>query len=271
MLTTAAIALGGNVGNVPETFSKVLAAIQAIPDTTLLACSRNFATQPIGAQAGSPFVNAVALLEVICSPLELLVHLQRIENDLGRVRTVRWGPRTIDLDILSYGEEILEIDAPRSPAAQMRATLIIPHPACWYRRFVLDPWCDVAPDWRHPVLGETVRELRDRLLHRPLGVCIIGDHRAAPEHLAAVLRGRFPLSAVDISVVGSGTKETRQELILELTPADGRGAPTSGVEACRRQLRIVPLTVGPETADMAVQIFRAALDEPVPIPTGNIG
>jgi len=94
------------------------------------------------------FVNCVAALETGLAPSELLAALQGIERDMGRIRTVMWGPRTIDLDILFYGD--LVISGP---------DLRVPHPEIANRRFVLEPLCEIAPDLRHPLLGGAMREL----------------------------------------------------------------------------------------------------------------
>jgi 2-amino-4-hydroxy-6-hydroxymethyldihydropteridine diphosphokinase len=265
MPVTAAIALGGNIGNVPETFSKALAALAAEPGIRLLNVSRNYSTRPIGENAGEPFINAVALLDVDCPPELLLLRLQQLETEFGRVRTVHWGPRTLDLDILSYGDVIVNfhgdaasggegtagstLDSIPSMLDSRPSTLFIPHPACWYRRFVLDPWCDVAPRWRHPRLGETVQELRGRLLARPLGVGITGPEIAAGR-MADELRLHFALEEMAIVVHDPSCHPPEMILSLDvLTPESGA--------------RTILLPSGSAGLSGAVQILRAALDEPV--------
>ena len=94
------------------------------------------------------FLNLVVEAETELFPLQLLARLQRIERDLGRVRTVARGPRTLDIDILLYGQAVIQ-----------RPDLEIPHPRMAERRFVLAPLADLAPDLRHPVTRKTVREL----------------------------------------------------------------------------------------------------------------
>jgi 2-amino-4-hydroxy-6-hydroxymethyldihydropteridine diphosphokinase len=94
------------------------------------------------------FVNGVVSLETSMDPRELLDFLLSIERKMGRVREAKWGPRTIDLDILFYGNQILK-----------ETDLQVPHPRLHERRFVLIPLKDVAPDLVHPVLGKTVSEI----------------------------------------------------------------------------------------------------------------
>ena len=154
------IALGGNV-NASETV--FLNAMQELgrSGAETLAISRIVTTQPVGSEAGPPFLNAAATVESHLSPVELLRALHRVEVEFGRTRTVHWGPRTLDLDLLLYGEHI--IDQP---------DLVVPHPAMWYRRFMLDPANDVAAAMRHPVLDRTVGDLYHALHVRPLRVSV---------------------------------------------------------------------------------------------------
>jgi 2-amino-4-hydroxy-6-hydroxymethyldihydropteridine diphosphokinase len=98
------------------------------------------------------FVNGAFLLETGQTPGELLETLHKIESRLGRERTVKWGPRTIDLDILFYDDRVIqEVD------------LVIPHPELEKRHFVLDPLSEIAPDLIHPVSGKTIRQLKEAL------------------------------------------------------------------------------------------------------------
>ncbi len=105
-------------------------------------------TDPVGGPPQGQYMNGAALVETELEAGQLLESLQTIEHELGRRRSVRWGPRTIDLDILLYGEEVIEEDA-----------LQIPHPRMHERRFVLEPLCEIAPGARHPKLKKTIREL----------------------------------------------------------------------------------------------------------------
>jgi 2-amino-4-hydroxy-6-hydroxymethyldihydropteridine diphosphokinase len=156
------ISLGGNVGDVPATFDRAQRALSGHPGIANLAASRRFRTTPMGPRAGAEFLNAAATFETSLDAEPLLDLLQLIERDCGRVCATRWGPRTLDLDLLLYGEEI--IDTPR---------LRVPHPALWHRRFVLDPLCELIPGAIHSQFGLTIRQLRERLLPRPLPVCFL--------------------------------------------------------------------------------------------------
>jgi 2-amino-4-hydroxy-6-hydroxymethyldihydropteridine diphosphokinase len=98
------------------------------------------------------FINGVALVETPLSPEDLLADLLAIEALLGRERTIKWGPRTIDLDLLTYDRLIL-----------YRPELVLPHPFLEKRRFVLEPMAEIAPDYIHPVLHKTIADLRDAL------------------------------------------------------------------------------------------------------------
>jgi 2-amino-4-hydroxy-6-hydroxymethyldihydropteridine diphosphokinase len=139
----------------------------------------------MGDAAGDDFLNSAAELATELAPRELLQRLQEIENQFGRERTLRWGPRTLDLDLILYGDVV--IDEP---------DLQVPHPACWYRRFVLDPLAELAPEVVHPVKQLTIGKLRARLLDRPLRVCLAGGSALQ----RATLRHRFAAEFSDIAV-----------------------------------------------------------------------
>ncbi len=158
-MTTALLALGGNQGNVLHTFQSALAKLDGCEAISVVLVSQFYDTTPVGIAAGERYLNAAVKIEFEFSAVELLYELQDIEIQLGRVRTLHWGPRTLDLDIIGIEHHIIETQH-----------LSVPHVACWYRRFVLDPLVEIAPNWVHPVFGQSVRQLRDRLLERPLPV-----------------------------------------------------------------------------------------------------
>ncbi len=108
-----------------------------------------YLTRPVGLDDPEWFINGVILLETGQSPRELLETLLKIESRLGRERTIKWGPRTMDLDILFFDDRVIrEVD------------LVIPHPELEKRRFVLDPLEEIAPDLIHPGFNKTIKELK---------------------------------------------------------------------------------------------------------------
>lgn len=149
------LALGGNIGDVEATFNAAIEDIRAREGVHLLAVSPYLRTTPVLAEGQDPqddYTNAVALLETSLSPLELLDTMQGLENTYGRVRTERWGARTLDLDIIDYGGYSAE-----------HTRLILPHPRAAERLFVLEPWVKIEP--RATLAGtpiaDLIRQLRD--------------------------------------------------------------------------------------------------------------
>ena len=132
---TVYIGLGSNLENPAQQITKALEAIQEIPNTQLIKHSSLYCGKPVGPQDQPDFTNAVAELSTTLSPLALLSQLQKIENEHGRVRERHWGPRTLDLDLLLYGEDT--IDHPQ---------LIVPHREMLRRSFVLYPLFEISPE-----------------------------------------------------------------------------------------------------------------------------
>jgi 2-amino-4-hydroxy-6-hydroxymethyldihydropteridine diphosphokinase len=148
-VTSYAIALGSNRrSRRGSPADAVRAAAAAIPVERL---SRIRITPPLG-PAGRSFANAAAIVSSSLSPPELLRRLKQIEQDFGRRAGRRWGARVIDLDIILW-----------SGGAWEEPGLVIPHTAMRRRRFVLDPLAEIAPAWRDPISGATVRQLHARL------------------------------------------------------------------------------------------------------------
>ena len=131
----AVIALGSNLDDPERQVKRAFDEIGALPRTKLLAKSRIFRTEPVGYRDQPEFVNACALVETSLAPRELLDDLLALEKRHGRVREIRNGPRTLDLDIVLYGDRT--IDEPG---------LTIPHPRAHERAFVLEPLVDVWPE-----------------------------------------------------------------------------------------------------------------------------
>jgi len=184
------IGLGGNVEDVLETMQQGLSLLDHVAGIRVTDVSPVYETAPVGPARETGFLNAVAQLECELSPRDLLRQLQIVEDRLGRVRGSRWGPRTLDLDLLLHGDSL------HGDAILTSPELTVPHPHLWYRRFVLDPLRDIAADVVHPCLGETIGDLRETLLLRPFPVVLAGDCLQQRNTLAEHLRSRFPEAAV---------------------------------------------------------------------------
>ncbi|MGM0594928.1 MAG: 2-amino-4-hydroxy-6-hydroxymethyldihydropteridine diphosphokinase [Pseudomonadota bacterium] len=143
----AYIGLGSNLNDPVAQLGQALDALRQLADSRLTAVSRLYRSDPMGPPGQPDYVNAVAMLDTRMEPLLLLDALQQIEQAQGRVRSgERWGPRTLDLDLLLYGAEV--IDHPR---------LQVPHPQLRQRSFVLVPLAELAPELTLPD-GVTLRE-----------------------------------------------------------------------------------------------------------------
>ncbi|MGA1285807.1 MAG: 2-amino-4-hydroxy-6-hydroxymethyldihydropteridine diphosphokinase [Prochlorothrix sp.] len=149
--TQAAIALGSNLGHSAQILLQALAVLDAEPDLQVLARSSLYQTRPVGPPQPD-YLNACAVLETNQGPLDLLQTLLRVEQQFGRVRRERWGPRLLDLDLLLYGDRILSLPQ-----------LEIPHPRMVDRAFVLVPLAEIAPHWREPRSGRTIADLTQQL------------------------------------------------------------------------------------------------------------
>ena len=121
-------------------------------------------TEPVGLKDPEWFITGVVLVETDLAPEELLEQLLGIEKAMGRRRTVKWGPRVIDLDLLCYDRLILD-----------SSFLTLPHPEMVERRFVLEPMAEIAPDYLHPVLKRTIAELREALSSSDKGLIKLPD------------------------------------------------------------------------------------------------
>jgi 2-amino-4-hydroxy-6-hydroxymethyldihydropteridine diphosphokinase len=158
------IALGGNLTSpvYGEPREILTAALAALPrhGIGVAAVSRWYRTAPVPASDQPWFVNGVAAVRFDGEPADLLARLHRIEAEFGRVRIERWSARVLDLDLLAFAEQVRGW---KNGAPVEDGRLVLPHPRLHERLFVLRPLLDVAPDWRHPVLGRTAQELLEAL------------------------------------------------------------------------------------------------------------
>jgi len=144
------LSLGSNVGDREGNLNTAVDRLRALGE--VVAVSSFYETEPLEFTAQPWFLNCAVKLDTEKTPKQLLAGILEIEQQLGRRRGQQKGPRTIDLDILLFGDSIVEDRG-----------LKIPHPATHERRFVLEPLAEIAPDARHPVFKQTIRQLRDAL------------------------------------------------------------------------------------------------------------
>lgn len=149
---SAYLALGSNLGDREGYLKQGIEALNDTRGCRVMAVSDSIETEPYGGVAQGKFLNAVAQIQTLLTPHELLGRIQEIEQAAGREKTVHWGPRTLDLDILFYDNEIID-----------RTDLQIPHPDLQNRAFVLESLMELAPNFRHPLLRKTVKELYGEL------------------------------------------------------------------------------------------------------------
>ena len=148
----AYIGLGSNMGDREEYLKQAIIAIDSLEDVRVCQQASIRETEPYGYLDQDPFLNTVISLETLLEPEELLAKMMQIEKEAGRTREIHWGPRTLDLDILLYDDQVLT-----SP------DLIIPHPGIEKRSFVLDPLCEIAPYEVHPLLKKRFITLKEEL------------------------------------------------------------------------------------------------------------
>lgn len=142
------IGFGSNLSDREEYIKKAILKIGELPHTSIVATSSIINTKPIGKADQPDFLNCVIKIETKYTPNRLLTELQNIENDMGRIRKERWGPRIIDLDILFFNDEIINTK-----------NLQIPHPEILNRKFVLTSMNEIAPQFLHPIEKKTMEEL----------------------------------------------------------------------------------------------------------------
>ena len=150
----SAIAVGSNMGDRAATISEAITSLDAVDGIKLVSISTLHETEPVGGPSQGAFLNGALLIQTRLRPRPLLEQLHRVERDFGRIRpdAVRNGPRTLDLDLLLYGDEVL-----------VEADIEVPHPRMHERSFVLDPLVEIGAELIHPVKALTIRQLHDSL------------------------------------------------------------------------------------------------------------
>lgn len=147
-MTRVYLSFGSNMGDREQQINDALNLLNTLPETKVTKISSLYETAPVGGVEQGDFLNGVVALETNLSPIELLDGIQSIELKLNRVRKIHWGPRTIDLDIVLFGD--LVIDSER---------LKVPHPFMHERSFVLIPLNEIAPQAIHPVLNKKISDI----------------------------------------------------------------------------------------------------------------
>jgi 2-amino-4-hydroxy-6-hydroxymethyldihydropteridine diphosphokinase len=150
MSTLVYLSLGANVGDCARNIREAITRLETVG--RVVTASSLYETEPVEFTEQAWFLNCAVAVETTKTPVQLMAELLTIEREMGRQRTRKKGPRNIDIDILLFGDAV--VDSPE---------LTIPHPAMQQRRFVLEPLAEIAAEARHPGLGKSVRELLDVL------------------------------------------------------------------------------------------------------------
>ena len=205
MNVTAYVGLGSNLGDRQGYLDRAIQALQERPDIEVLQVSSYYETEPVGGPPGQgDYLNAVIEVQTELPAAELLQILLDIERALGRVRREQHGPRTIDLDLLLYGNAVID-----------EAGLVVPHPAMHERGFVLEPLAEIAPNVVHPVLNETIGTLWDEF--DPEAAANEEDKEAEEE----------PASPKD----AMARRQADPDLALERAPSTNTGRELEGLRA----------------------------------------
>lgn len=189
-MTKCLIALGSNLGDRTATLDAAIGALAAAPGVEVVGQSAWQLTIAVGSSRARPeFLNGAALVETSRDAEDIHSRLQQIEAQHGRERHELWGDRTLDLDLLLYGDAV--VDTP---------TLIVPHPRMSFRRFVLEPAVEIAGEMVHPTIGWTLERLLEHLDAGADCVAILSTDDSARRQLAATLGKQFGMSDCEPSV-----------------------------------------------------------------------
>jgi 2-amino-4-hydroxy-6-hydroxymethyldihydropteridine diphosphokinase len=151
-MSIAFLGLGTNLGDKKENLVKAISLLKKREDISIIKESSRYITTPVGFVDQPDFLNAVIMIKTELTPYELLEICQTVEQKLKRERLIRWGPRTIDIDILLFDEIVMETDE-----------LWIPHPRMHERKFVLEPLAEIAPEVLHPIFRLNILDMYKKL------------------------------------------------------------------------------------------------------------
>jgi 2-amino-4-hydroxy-6-hydroxymethyldihydropteridine diphosphokinase len=186
-MATSLLGLGSNLSDRHATLRAALAEIDALPDVRLVRASEIYESLPLGGPPGQGvFLNSAAVVETKTPPLQLLDELQDIESRHGRQRAERWAPRTLDIDLLLYDDQVAETEM-----------LTLPHPRMSFRRFVLEPAAEIAPRMLHPTIGWPVERLLLHLDEASDQVAIVSPSEALRGDTAKFLSDRFAGQSIE--------------------------------------------------------------------------
>jgi 2-amino-4-hydroxy-6-hydroxymethyldihydropteridine diphosphokinase len=186
-MPTCLLALGSNLGDREATLLSALDEIDALPNVRVSRRSEWHRSRPLGGPAGQDeYLNAAAVIETTIPPLQFLDNLQRIESRHGRMPAERWAPRQLDIDILLYGNDVIETPQ-----------LIVPHLRMTFRRFMLQSAAEVAPRMMHPVIGWPIERLLLHINAAKDELAILSPSEALRNELAATVSTRFGGRTVD--------------------------------------------------------------------------
>lgn len=203
------IGVGANLGDCEAALEQAMDLLRQTPQTAVVRRSAWLRTSPVGGPAGQPpYLNGAVRIETELAPLALLRRLLEIERQLGRGRSIRWGARTLDLDLLLYDQQVLTV------REQGKTVLELPHPRMSWRRFVLAPAAEAAPDMVHPTTGWTIARLWRHLNEAPPYAAVTGGAAAVRWTWVGRLAARTQSNALFASMMEKAAAE-----MMDLAPA----------------------------------------------------